>query len=197
MSDGDSIWIHNGDRVGDVCKDDAGNIVTNFQNNSKNIKRRLYVERRLLPFKYFPVAVSPLEVKDIDNDKYIIPCTYIELFKQQGIFNSLKLTESKGSKYNGMIINIVPDDYTNVFKEFRLKGTLTILDPVGNRLIEKKRMGWDDVRKRLIFAWNVKNSNGRYVGPGMYVCLFEVEEITEGAVNTHLKEVMKLIVGVK
>jgi hypothetical protein len=96
-----------------------------------------------------------------------------------------------------MIINVVPDNLDNVFEEFKLKGEITILDPVGNRVIEKRNMGWDEEKKRLIFVWNLKNSNGRAVGTGMYVCLFEIEETTEGVANTGLKETKKLIVGVK
>ncbi len=198
MRDGDSIWIYEGDRVGDECKDESGNTVTNYQNNTKNTKRRLYVETRLLPFTLIPVAVSPLSISGIDkSDKYIIPDKYIHLLEEQGVFNDLKLQKNDNGKYVGMIINVVPDHHENVFESFELKGNVTILDPVGNKLIEKIKMGWDDEKKRLIFVWNVKNINGRYVGPGMYLSLIEIEETTEGLENSGLKAMKKLMIGVK
>jgi hypothetical protein len=96
-----------------------------------------------------------------------------------------------------MIINVVPDNLENVFDGFKLKGDITIIDPVGNRLIEKKKMGWDEDKKRLIFAWNVKNANGRYVGSGMYLCLIDIEENSDGPDNSGIKETKKHILGVK
>ncbi len=196
MCDGDSIWIHEGDIVGDECKDESGNTVNNYQNNTRNTKRRLYVERRLLPFQYIPVAVSPINIDNINSDKFVIPDAYIDTFSQQGVLHGLNLSQNDSKKYIGMIINVVPDNINNVFEKFRLKGTVTILDPVGNRIIEKKKMGWDGKKKRLIFAWNLKNINGRYVGSGMYLSLIEIEEISDASENSGLKEIKKLMIGV-
>ena len=164
----------------------------NFQNNIKNTKRRLFLERLLLPFNLIPVSVSPVSIGTIIDDQFLIPPYYLDLLKE----NDLGLTEKNGKHY-GMIINVVPDDLENVHEGFSLKGHITILDAVGNIIIEKKKMGWHDEKKRLIFAWSLKNSNGRYVGSGMYLCLIEIEETTTGPENSGLKEMKRLMVGVK
>lgn len=192
MRDGDSIWVYEGDRVGDICSDESGNTVTNYQINKNNTRRRLYVERRLLPFNFIPVAVSPVNVDNIENDKYTVPKHYFDILKAY----DLDLTERNGTYY-GMIINVVPDEKDNVYKGFKLSGELIILDPVGNRVVEKKEMGWDDNNKRLIWAWNLKNMNRRYVGSGMYLCLIEIEETTVGSNNKGLKETKKILLGVQ
>jgi len=44
MSDGDSIWIHEGSCVGDICQNEQGVETYNYQNNVNNTKRRLYVD---------------------------------------------------------------------------------------------------------------------------------------------------------
>ncbi len=192
---GDSIWIHESDRVGDLCKDLSGNSMTNFQNNPHNTKRELFVERRLIPFTMLPKAASPVNRNNLVTDKFI------NIFKNDdnspnNIFEGLKL-EKSGDGYIGMVINVVPDRLENVFAAFRCKGELSILDAVGNRVIESRKMGWDEKNKRLIFVWNLKNSNNRYVGSGMYVCLIEIEETTKSSENSGLKEVKKILVGVK
>lgn len=198
MHDGDSIWIYEGDRVGDVCKDASGNTVTNFQNNPRNTKRRVYIDYRLLPFTYSPKAVSPVTVKNISNTtNYEIPDSHVSIFKKQGMLNDLGLSKNNDGKYVGMIINVVPDNLENVFENFKLKGAISILDPLGNRIIENKKMGWDNEKKRLIYVWNLKNRNGRYVGSSMYVSLIEIEETTDGAENSGLTDVKKLLLGVK
>jgi hypothetical protein len=188
----DTIWIHEGNLVGDLCKDEAGNTVTNFQNNINNTRRLLYVDRRILPFTFIPVAVSPVSVGNIINEKYKVPSHYIDKLD----INELNLTKS-GNTYYGMIINLIPDDRENLFDTFEAEGSITILDPLGNTLIENKRMAWDNTKKRIVFAWSVKNRNGRYVGPGMYLCLFDIEETTKGPEHSGFNEKKRVMVGVK
>lgn len=192
MQDGDSIWIFEGNRVGDACKNETGATVTNYQNNPNNTRRRLYVDRRLLPFNLIPVAVSPISKSSIINSKFEVPDHYFPILNP----NDLNLTQ-QGGTYYGMIINVVPDDKSNVYEGFKLKGELTIIDAVGNLVIEKKEMGWDEANKRLIFVWNVKNSNGRYVGSGMYLCLIDIEEISTGPDHSGVNEVKRVMIGVK
>jgi len=70
---------------------------------------------------------------------------------------------------------------------------------VGNTLVLKEKLAWWDEHKSLVWVWNLKNRNGRFVGPGMYVCLFEIEDITEslGYHNNPYKQVKKITIGVK
>jgi len=49
MKDGDSIWIHEGSRIGDVCMNEQGAEAYNYQNNTNNTRRRLYVEYKMAP----------------------------------------------------------------------------------------------------------------------------------------------------
>ncbi len=197
IQEGDSIWIHEGDHVGDLCKDASGNTVSNFQNNKSNTKRKVYVDKRLLPFTLIPKAVSPVSLAHIASETYIIPEQYIKLFQEQQLFNDLNLAQQNNGKYTGMIINVVPDNVDNVFEAFQASGTITILDPIGNTIIKDKPMAWDDSKKRLIFVWNLKNSNSRIVGSGMYLCLFDIQETTAEPDNSGYAQKMKLMVGVK
>ncbi len=192
MADGDTLWIQETDRVGDLCQDVSGNTVTNFQNNPNNPKRRLWVERRLLPFTYTPVAVSPVNKNKIIDERFKLPTKYADLLDE----TSLGWTQ-KDQDYYGMIINVVPDNVDNVFDNFELQGEIVILDAVGNRVIDKKTMAWDKEKKRLIWAWSVKNRFGRYVGSGMYLCIIELKEITKGSENSGYSETRKLLIGVK
>lgn len=196
MLDGDSLWIHLGDRVGDVCQDETGNTAINFQNNDHNCKRRLYVTRRLLPFSLIPMAVSPVDRNHLLQNKYRVPDDYIDIFTSQGILEELKLNKNKNGQFFAMLIQVVPDKLENVFDSFKLKGFISIIDPLGNNLIMKKKMAWYDEKKSLIFAWNLKNENTRLVENSPYLCLIEIEETTDSAENTRLKEVKKLLVDI-
>ncbi len=194
---GDSIWIHEGDLVGDLCKDVSGNTVTNFQNNVLNTKRKVYVDKRIIPFTLIPKAVSPVSLAHMTSEVYLIPPHFIELFQTQQIFNELNLSQRSSGKYTGMIITVVPDNLENVFKEFQASGTITILDAVGNTIIKNKPMAWDEPKKRLVFAWSLMNTNNRVVGSGMYVCLFDIQETTAEPDHSGYSKKMRLMLGVK
>ena len=97
-----------------------------------------------------------------------------------------------------MIITVGPDDWQIVLPDFKLRGYINIYDAVGNQVLDRSKMLWWQAQKCLIFIWNGKNSNDRNVGPGMYLALFEIEEITEslGYENGGPKDVKRLYVGV-
>jgi hypothetical protein len=190
MEDGDSVWIHETDLV----SDDQGN----YQNKNQNTRRRLYVKRISLPYTFIPQAVSPVSYQSMLLVNRV-PADMASVLGSEGILPDLNLPKNANGDYCGMIIKVVPDP-RNIGKyipDLKAKGTLTILDAVGNTLVLKEKLAWWDDHKSLVWVWNLKNSNGRIVGPGMYVCLFDIEETTVGAENTGIKVTKRLLVGVK
>jgi hypothetical protein len=179
MEDGDSVWIH---ETGHVCDKDG-----NYQNNYQNIRRRLYVKRILLPYTFVPQAVSPVSVQSMATDNKV----------PKEIADLLHLPQN----VSGMIIMVVPDpkNIGQYIPDLAVKGTLTILDALGNTLVKKEKLAWWDQRKSLVWVWNLKNRSGRVVGSGMYECLFEIEDITKSLNydNHPKKQVKKLMIGVK
>jgi len=189
MEDGDTVWIHETDRV---C-DEAGN----SQNNNLNTRRKLYVKRIALPYEFIPQAVSPVSFKTIGDNR--VPAEIVSVLGSE--LANLNIQKNPGGDYCGMIIMVVPDpeNIGQFIPDLKIRGTLTILDAVGNTLVLKQPLAWWDQRKSLVSVWNLKNRNGRVVGSGMYVCLFEVEDITPtlGYDNQPKKLFKKITIGVK
>ena len=191
MEGGDSLWIHETDRVCDV--------LDNYQNNYNNIKRELYVERILIPYELIPNAITPFNLSDINNNNFIIPDNIIDILNNQGILDDLNISQNNNGDYIGMLIVVVPDNTEFLLEDFKLEGHIMIFDAVGNAVRQKSRMGWDEEYKGLVWIWNVKNEKGRTVGSAMYLCIIEIEEVTKslGYENGGPKQVKRIFVGVK
>jgi len=193
MEDGDTVWIHETDRVCDV--------EGNYQNNNMNTRRRLYVKRVVLPYTFVPQAVSPVSVQSLTTAANRVPAEIMTVLGSEGILTNLNLQKNASGDYCGMIIMVVPDpeNIGQLIPDLKIQATLTMLDAVGNTLVLKANLAWWDQRKSLVWVWNLKNRNGRVVGPGMYVCLFEIEDITEslGYQNKPQKTLKKITIGVK
>jgi len=189
MEDGDSVWIKEADRV---CDAEGNN-----QNSNLNTRRRLYVKRIVLPYTYIPQAVSPVSYQSITVNR--VPAEIAGVLGSE--LPSLNLQKNQAGEYCGMIIMVVPDpeNIGQFIADLAVKGTMTILDAVGNTLVQKQPLSFWDQRKSLVTVWNLKNRNGRVVGPGMYVCLFEIEDVTEslGYQSRPEKQVKKITIGVK
>jgi hypothetical protein len=56
------------------------------------------------------------------------------------------------------------------------EGELTIYDGVGNVVIDRTQLLYDRELNSLIYVWDGKNSNGRYVGSGSYLGVVTVTE---------------------
>ncbi len=189
MHDGDSIWIHEGDCVADE--------LDNFQNNTKNTRRKLYVDRKITPFELYPEAVTPIDLGNIENMEGL-PDEIIAVLKSENIFEDLNLGKNKNGEVIGMILQVVPDNVKKLLEEFYLEGTVSIYDPIGNEIIIEKKMAFDNENKKLIFAWNFKNSNSRSVGAGSYLALFDITPYPEGKKIDPLdNQKKKLVVGVR
>ncbi len=175
INDGDSIWIHEGDCVGDVAINDKGDIESNYQNNKMNIKRELSVERILIPFDMIPKVVSPFDVNDIENN--VIPHVIVNVLLECDIFNDLNLIVQE-DRVIGMLIMVTPDNWFCLYPDFKLKGYLTILDAANNPVLKRTRMAWWDEKKSLVSVWNGRNTSNVKVGSGQYVGVVDYEDRT-------------------
>lgn len=189
MVHGDTLWIHETDKVGDN--------LGNFQNNLKNIRRMLYVDRRIMPYDFIPQAVTPVDLGAL-NDENIIPNEVIAVIEN---VEELNLHQNSGGDYYGMMLMVVPDppEIIKYLDDLRLKGNLTIFDALGNQVVENLNMSWWEAEKKLVTVWNMKNQNLRSVGSGTYVVIMKIEDITSslGYDNGGPISMKKILVGVK
>ena len=190
MEEGDSLWIKETDRIGDT--------EGNFQNNNNNTRRKLYVKRKVIPYDFNPVAISPIDLANIHINK--IPSEIIAVLENQGILDNLNLSQNGNGSYVGMLIMALPDP-ENIGKfmpDIEVIGHISIFDPVGNQVVSRNRMAWWHETKRLLYVWNVKNNNGRTVGLGSYLAVIEIEDITPSLTdqNRGKKSAKKVLLGV-
>ena len=59
----------------------------------------------------------------------------------------------------------------------KVRATITILDAVGNVVINKKEMLIDQTNVRLFFIWDGKTGSGTFVAPGTYLARINVEDL--------------------
>ncbi len=191
MENGDTLWIKETGRVSDTQG--------NFQNNNKNTRRKLYVERKVMPYTFIPKAVSPVDLTNIHIN--IIPSEIITVLNNQGILDDLGLSQATGGSYYGMLIMVVPDpdNIGEFLTDLELEGDMSIFDAVGNQVVARSEMAWWDEKKSLVYVWNIKNENDRTVGSGMYAAIIEMEDVTEslGFQNGGKKQLKKIMVGVR
>ncbi len=189
MQHGDSIWIHEGDRVSDG--------ESNHQNNPKNIRRMLHITHKLNQLTLIPKAITPFDISDITNAEAISQAI-IDVFEEKNMLNSLELDKNKYNDYVGMIIQVVPLDPEKLFENFMLEGHFSIYDPLGNTVIKNKKMAFYKKNKSLVYIWNCRNHNKRIVSSGTYLAVFNVTPLLGGPKN--VKEpavVLRLFLGVK
>lgn len=192
ISSGDSIWISfASDRVSDV--------VSNFQ-RTDNIHRRIFVDTTIIE-KDIDItvvinAITPFDISDPNNIDPIPNDVQIIIDNSNiNIINSWNLDKING-KYQGMIIQIKPDSsYILDDVNLRLEGTIDIFDAVGNRLVEDLDMIYVPQWKSLLFIWNAKNKNSRYVGSGSYLAVASYKIIVNNKVK--VEEQKRKLVSVK
>lgn len=197
---GDSIWIHDFDRIADLCDDEDGDETSNFQKQKKNTRRVINVIQKLVPFEIQSLSSSPVSFTTKDSTSFV-PVSVIELFKKNKALEDLNL-EQDGGDHIGMTIQVVPEveDILSL-PHMLLEGTLSIIDPVGNYLVKKKGMLFNpDLKlKTLNYIWNGKNSAGRAVGSGTYMAITYTTRwpIGKGDGKPKTKKVETIFLGVK
>ena len=190
MEEGDSLWVQETDRVGDT--------EGNFQNNNKNTRRKLYVDRRVIPYDFNPVAISPIDLTNIHIHK--VPPEVITVLESQGILDDLNLQQNDNGSYVGMLIMAIPDpeNIGDFIPDLEVEGHISIFDPVGNQVVLRNRMAWWHQKKILLYVWNVRNENTRTVGNGAYLAVIEIEDVTPSLAHQggRKKKVKKILIGV-
>ncbi len=199
---GDSLWIHEMNRVGDISFDIEGFITNNYQNNPMNKRRVIDVVQTVIPVDLIPVAITPMDLSDFNNESIVIPDEIIKLFDSDEIITQLKLQKNEEGKYIGMVIQIVPDFNgldIDLFKKLELEGDISIFDAVGNQIISGQSMKFNSKNKTLNYIWNIRNANGRTVGAGAYVAITNLIKwpIGKSEVQECMKLSMKVMLGVK
>lgn len=185
----DSIWIYEGDRVVD---DES-----NAQNNSKNIRRAITLTLRTKPLVLTPQAISPYNISDKENGK-ATPKKIVNFLKNNNTLNDLELDKNKNNEYTGMLIQVVPNNYKKLYDDFLLEGTLSIYDALGNIVIKDKKMEYYKKKKRLVYIWNCRNSNKRFVEGNSYCIIFNVIPTIGGPSTQKEKNYsLKLMVGLQ
>jgi hypothetical protein len=198
---GDSVWIHEDNKVADVCVNESGGQAYNYQVNKKNIKRELNVILEMIPFDLDLISISPLDLSDINNEGIIIPIEIINLFDENALKN-LKLQTNGNGDLIGMVIQIVPD-FTKIdslsLEHLFLEGDISIFDAVGNHIIRDKPMVFNSANKSLNYVWNGRNELDRYVGASSYLAVSKIVKwpLGKGEGKSHEKLTKKLLVAVK
>jgi hypothetical protein len=88
----------------------------------------------------------------------------------------------------GSVIAVIPDG--EVKTGILIEGTISIYDVVKNPVIRKKKMTADS-EKRLLYAWDGRNSAGRAVASGTYLAVVEVK------IDKRTEKVSKRYLGVQ
>ena len=163
-----------------------------------NTRRKLYVDRRVSPYDFNPVAISPIDLTNIHIHR--IPPEVITILDNQGILDNLNLQQNDNGSYVGMLIMALPDpeNIGDFIPDLEVKGHISIFDPVGNQVVLRNRMAWWHEKKRLLYVWNVKNKNSRTVGNGAYLAVIEIEDVTPSLAHQGgmKKKVKKILIGV-
>ncbi len=165
---GDSVWIHESDRIGDICVDENGATVTNYQNNAGNQKRKISITIKRDPVPLKPYSTSPVSFSTIDDPILQVPSDIINIFTQTQL-HDLALQKNGTGNYVGMPIQVVPEINLSVIPDLIMEGNFSIFDAVGNVIVNNKTMAFDSKAKTLNFIWNGKNMHNRLVSTGSYL----------------------------
>jgi len=184
---GDSIWISTD---GQIVFDDKNNL----QDHPDNRRAIVTVKRIFAPFHLIAKGVTPINLPQFQRKEGPkIPDIIIDKLDSKNKQTTI------GNNRCGMLLQVGPEEPDKIFApEFLLDGTLTIFDGVGNRIIAEQILGYDSNKKSLFYVWDCRNSNGRYVGPGTYLVVFNVSA-KMGPELTPVKgqNSLKLFIGVE
>lgn len=169
--EGDSIWINwNDECVSDILNE------PNYQLNRKNIRQPIEVVYHQQPIDIDISVVSPINFKDLDNSN-LIPDHIVNILNEK----NLEKLKQDNDEIHGMIIKT--DLKSEIKTDVKLVGEFTLYDYLGNTLVNKVEMSFNDDDNSLYYVWNGKNENGRLVGSGTYLGLFEISTDPEGSLS--------------
>ncbi len=183
---GDSIWIRPSNYVADK--------LNQFQSVEKNIRRPINLNFILNPFNIEIISVTPFNINDPNINNYSDTIN-LDPINIQELIN---YGNHNNNQYHGMLIQVRPDDITDLHKDFLLEGELSIYDPVGNAIILAKNMGYHKSWKTLVYIWSGRNANGRKVARGTYLAVSNFTVFPKGKNYPELsrKEVDRTLLGV-
>jgi hypothetical protein len=189
IKDGDSIWIY---WIDNQVADTLGN----FQLHETNTKRPLQLIYRTPIIKLTPRSTSPVNITKVTENGFI-KTTEVDKFLNNA--NKADLVIIGDEKYIGMLLQVVPD--SSVLKisttDYTLFGEVSVYDALGNQIFEEKEMSFynTDTKRVLSYLWNLKNTQGRYVGGGQLMAIFKVRSFIRQS-NTEGSAVLKLMIGI-
>lgn len=93
-----------------------------------------------------------------------------------------------GTRIEVSLLRAVEQDLQNG----KVRATITILDAVGNVIVNKKEMDIDQTNVRLFFIWDGKTGSGTFVAPGTYLARINVEDLVRGRTQA-----IRMNIGVK
>jgi len=112
-----------------------------------------------------------------------------------GVEKMIKEAYSRDGTYEVMVIAAVPTSIDSVTSQDSCwANNLTILDPLGNVVRSDLEMAYDKSTGNLLYLWDGKNSNGRFVGSSSYVARVVINPMFNGRPKGPL--LLKGMVGV-
>ncbi|MDR0303737.1 MAG: hypothetical protein LBH98_03075 [Chitinispirillales bacterium] len=70
-----------------------------------------------------------------------------------------------------------------------LSGRISVLDPLGNKIIDNEKFDIGNDGITLIWTWNGKNKNGRIIGAGLYKAIIRITNETEKETKELLEKI--------
>jgi len=149
---GDSIWL-----------EDEAEIVDMVSNTQDRDTKRIPLI--VMPYEYvFDLVVfpNPFTAGDKMNDKQDI----------WGATNGYNIIEGPGDE--DLVVLLIPYGYVN--NPDSISAELSIFDPVGNTLLEQSPLTYNnhEAKQAWYKVWDTKNTLGRFVGQGTYLCVVPV-----------------------
>ena len=191
--DQDSIWVNW------ALIDNVYDAIGNEQDNPLNIRRPIDVTvvNVLIKGPYELI----LKATQLDPDKGLVLPDYF--ISNPDIMEMLEYVSVGGDgDYQGiMVIMLEPDVLENTPDDQGYTATLSLYDGVGNTILRDEEMAYVEKIKSLVYIWDGKNVQGRYVGPGGYLATTAIEYLNGGSRQVDYQnktdEVRKLVVGVR
>ncbi len=191
--DQDSIWVNW------ALADNVYDAIGNEQDNPQNIRRPIEVTvvNVLIKGPYELV----LKATQLDPDEGLALPDYFT--GNPDIMEMLEYVSVEGDgDYQGiMIIMLEPDVLENAPEDQGYAATLSLYDGVGNTILRDEDMAYVKKIKSLVYLWDGRNMQGRYVGPGGYLAYTTIDYLNGSSRQVDYQkkndEVRKLVVGVR